>query len=47
MTNKLLEVISDATASTQQVTYDILLLKFTIANLCIVGESKGKDSNQY
>jgi len=44
MTNKLLEIISDATASTQQVTNDILLLKFTIANLYIIGEPKGADS---
>jgi glyoxylase-like metal-dependent hydrolase (beta-lactamase superfamily II) len=44
MTNKLLEIFTDATASTQQVTHDILLLKFTLVNLYIIGEPKGKDS---
>lgn len=44
MTDKLLEFISDATATPQQVTKDILLLKFTIANLYIIGEPQGKDS---
>jgi glyoxylase-like metal-dependent hydrolase (beta-lactamase superfamily II) len=44
MTNKLLEIFTDATAKTQQVTDDILLLKFTIVNLYIIGEPKGRDS---
>lgn len=44
MTDKLLEFIADVSAKPQQVTSDILLLKFTIANLYIVGEPKGKDS---
>jgi glyoxylase-like metal-dependent hydrolase (beta-lactamase superfamily II) len=44
MTNKLLEIFTDATAKAQQVTDDILLLKFTIVNLYIIGEPKGKDS---
>jgi glyoxylase-like metal-dependent hydrolase (beta-lactamase superfamily II) len=44
MTNKLFEVFSDATASKQQITHDITLLKFTIVNLYIIGEPKGKDS---
>lgn len=44
MANKLLEIFTDATAKTQQVTHDILLLKFTIVNLYIIGEPKGKDS---
>lgn len=44
MTNKLLEIFQDATATTQQVTHDILLLKFTLVNSYIVGEPRGKDS---
>lgn len=44
MTSKLFEVFSDATASTQQVTQDILLLKFTIVNLYMIGTPNGKDS---
>src|SRR4051812_38672846 len=44
MTNKLLEIFTDATVRTQQVTHDILLLKFTIVNLYIIGEPRGQDS---
>lgn len=44
MTEKLLEVISDITATAQQVTNDILLLKFRIVNLYIVGEPMGRNS---
>jgi glyoxylase-like metal-dependent hydrolase (beta-lactamase superfamily II) len=44
MTNKLLDILSDATASTQQVTHDILLLKFTLVNLYIIGEPIGENS---
>lgn len=44
MTNKLFEIISDAAAAAQQITHDILLLKFKIVNLYIVGEPKGKES---
>lgn len=44
MTNKLLEIFTDATVKTQQVTHDILLLKFTIVNLYIIGEPRGQDS---
>jgi glyoxylase-like metal-dependent hydrolase (beta-lactamase superfamily II) len=44
MTNKLLEVLTDATVKVQQVTHDIQLLKFTIVNLYMIGEPKEKDS---
>lgn len=43
--NKLLELIADTTASTQQVTSDILLVKFTIANLYIIGKPEGEKSS--
>lgn len=44
MTDKQLQFLSDMTASRQQVTEDIFLLKFTIVNLYIVGKPTGKNS---
>lgn len=40
MINDLLEGLSKITATSEEITPDILLLKFTIVNACIVGKEK-------
>ena len=42
MGNKIVELLSALTTSSQDVTTDILLLEFTIVNACLVGSPKAK-----
>lgn len=47
MNNKMVEILSDLTTSTLEVTSDILLMNFTIVNACLVGYPDGNTASKW